>query len=801
MGGPVRPANGIEAMTETIVSHYKIIKEIGRGGMGEVYLAEDTKLERKVALKFLPRHLTEDKESRLRFEREAKAAAALNHPNIVTVYEIGEHEGQVFIAMEYVEGKTLKDIVFVGTGRDLSLPIASHPLPIAQVIAIATQIASGLAAAHAKGIVHRDIKPQNILVDKDGRIKILDFGLAKLKGVSPLTKESSTLGTVHYMSPEQAMGKDVDQRSDIWSFGVMLYEMLTGNLPFKGEYDQAVIYSILNEKPTLATAMKKNLPAELDHIFDKALAKDPGERYPRLDDLAADLKTLEKQIEGEKTGERPIRSNSWKRKLLPIGGGLVILLGMAFLAVTFIFKEKLNTIHSIAVLPLQNYSHDPEQDYFADGMTEALITELSKIKALRVISRTSAMLYKKSTKPLPEIARELKVDAVLEGSAQRVGDRIRITAQLIEAQTDRHLWADDFERDFRDILFLQKEVSRAITREIRIAVTPEESKQLSTARKVNAEAHEAYLKGLYLINKFTETDMNKGIAFFEEALQKDPEYALAYTGLAEAYDNLLFISLVRPKEILQKMKEYALKALSIDESLGEAHLVLAAVKMINDWDFPGAEREHKLALQFSPSYSTAYTWYACFMLWMGRNDEALTLIQRAQEIDPLSPAIRGFSGYCLYFDRQYDKAITRIKENLALEPNVFDSSTLGPIYLQKRMYEEAIACFKKAIDLGGGVMSEKDLACAYAFAGKPAMARNTLANLLKQSSKKYVSPDYIWQLYWALGEMDNAVTWLEKAAEERSPIAIMIYRDPQFEGVLHSHPRFITLMKKVGFEK
>ena len=800
-------------MINKIVSHYHILQKIGAGGMGEVYLVEDTKLKRQVALKFLPTELTKDLEAKKRFEREAQAAAALNHPNIVTVYEIGEHEGQVFIAMEYVEGQTLKDIIsdvgarpLSGTGRDapsygdLPLPITHHPLPITQVIAIASQIASGLAAAHAKGIVHRDIKPQNILVDKDGHVKILDFGLAKLKGISPLTKESSTLGTVHYMSPEQTIGKEVDHRTDIWSLGVVLYEMLTMELPFKGDYDQAVIYSILNEKPLPATAVKKNLPAELDHIFDKALAKNPGERYHHLDDLAAELKALEKQIEGEKTGERPINLKSWKRKLLPIGG-LVILMGLAFLGAILFFKEKPKTIDSIAVLPLQNYSHDPEQDYFADGMTEALISELSRIKALRVISRTSAMLYKKSTKPLPEIARELKVDAVLEGSAQRVGDRIRITAQLIEARSDRHLWADDFERDFRDILSLQKEVSRAIAREIRITVTPEEKIRLAMSRRVDPEAHEAYLKGLYLINKFTETDMNKGIAFFEEALQKDPEYALAYTGLAEAYDNLLFMSLVRPKESLEKMNEYALKALSIDESLGEAHLVLSAVKMINDWDFPSTERELKLALQFSPSYSTTYTWYACFMLWMGRNDEALTLIRRAQEIDPLSPALRGFLGYCLYFDRQYDKAITFIKENLALASNVFDSSTLGIIYLQKRMYEEAVACFKKAIDLGGGVMSEKDLACAYAFAGKPAMAKNTLANLLKQSSKKYVSPDNIWQLYWALGEMDNAVAWLEKAAEERSPIAIMIYRDPQFEGVLHSHPRFITLMKKVGFEK
>ena len=423
------------------VSHYKILEKVGEGGMGEVYLAEDTKLKRQVALKFLPRQMTADPEARERFEREAQAAAALNHPNIVTVHEIGEHEGQVFIAMEYVEGQTLKDLISVGAIRespssgDLPLPITPRPLPITQVLDIASQIASGLAAAHAKGIVHRDIKPQNILVDKDGRVKILDFGLAKLKGVSSLTKESSTLGTIHYMSPEQTMGKDVDQRTDIWSLGVVLYEMLTGKLPFKGDYDQAVIYSILNEEPKKATEIRKDIPPEFDRILEKALAKESEDRYQHVDDLLVDLKHLKRDSRPDRqpAPAAPRRkTRRWTRWGIPAA---VVLLAAIAAILFFIPKGKPGPAakpaateasqgewtNSIAVLPFRDFSSKKDQEYFCNGMTDAIIGRLARIPELKVIATTSVMRYKDTTMDIKEIGRELQVETHPRGHAAEGG--------------------------------------------------------------------------------------------------------------------------------------------------------------------------------------------------------------------------------------------------------------------------------------------------------------------------------------------------------------------------------------------
>jgi len=782
-----------KTMIGKIVAHYRIIKEIGHGGMGIVYQAEDTKLKRTVALKFLPSELTQDAEAKQRFLHEARAAAAISHASIVTVHEINEHEGRVYIAMEYVEGRTLKELIAVNRP-----PSTVNHIPIPEVLDIAMQIASGLTAAHAKGIVHRDIKPANVMLTDEGIVKIVDFGLAKLKGLTRLTKSGTTLGTVAYMSPEQATGKDVDHRTDIWSLGVVLYEMLIGTLPFKGDYEQAVVYSILNEEPAPITSSPRSpsIPLRLTSLINKALAKNPRDRYGSVSQMLDDLHAIWNEMgKADGKGKKPIR-----RWLIPMACGLAVL-AVLLLLKPKATKESAVKISSIAVLPLQNYSQDPEQDYFADGMTEALISELSRIRTLRVISRTSAMLYKKSAKPLPEIARELHVDAVLEGSALRAGHRIRITAQLIEARSDRHIWADDYERDYSDVLSLQKEVSSAIAREIRVALTPEEATRLSIARKVNVEAHEAYLKGLYLINKFNEEDTKKGIAHFEEALGKDPDYALAYTGLAMAYDTLIDLNIVHPREIIKKMKADTLKALSIDESLGEAHLMLAEVKLLDEWDFKGAEREFKLALQLNPSYSTTYLWYANFLHSMGRNEEAYALIQRARQIDPMSMLVNSFLGFHFVRIRQYDKAIVQIKEVLDMEPNdLYPHYVLGNAYIGKKMMPEAIAEFQKAAAGGGLEPAHVNEARAWALNGKPDMAKRMLADLLDKSQTSHVSPRLLFYLYYSLGETDKALAWLERSAKERE-LAILFVQSSPFTEQLHQDPRFAALLKKLGLKE
>jgi len=473
------------------ISHYKVIEEIGRGGMGEVYLAEDLKLERKVAIKFLPQHLTEDKENVERFEREAKAAASLNHHNIVTIYEIADIDDpasagkQTFIVMEYVQGQTLRELL-----------IENLKLKIEDSLDIIFQLCSGLSEAHQADIVHRDIKPENILIDKKGKVKILDFGLAKLKGVSNLTKDSSTLGTIRYMSPEQVRGEEIDHRSDIWSVAVIFYELLTGQAPFTGDYDQAVLYSILNDNPDPLFSGKDPKKGQLEPIINKALSKEPAKRYQTIEQFHQTLKNITISEKKDDIPRATERTSKRSKKIL-IYSGLFVIILLSILFSVFDFADEKDPIDSIAVLPLANLSGDPSQEYFSDGMTEAVISELANIKALKVISRTSVMRYKNTDKLLPEIAKELNVEAIVEGSILRAGDQVRITAQLIQAAEDHHLWAKNYERDMQDVISLQREVASDIAKEIHVSLSEQEKVILNSARQLNPEAHEAYLRGLY----------------------------------------------------------------------------------------------------------------------------------------------------------------------------------------------------------------------------------------------------------------------------------------------------------------
>ncbi len=780
------PAKDLSKGT-TFAERYQLIEELGRGGMGVVYKAQDTKLKRTVALKFLPTELTYIPEVRERFMQEAQAAAALDHPNICTVHEFDEAEEKTYISMAYVEGQSLKK------------KIESGPLALDEAIGIATQVAEGLQEAHKRGVIHRDIKSANIMVTEKGQAKIMDFGLARLEEGTLVTKEGMTMGTIAYMSPEQARGEKVDLRTDIWSFGVLLYELFSGRLPFKGEHDQAVVYSILNEEPASVTESRSDIPLSIDQVVCKALEKNPEKRYQLMDELLDDLKSISEGIVPEEIKVRLRKARLLRRKRAILYAGIAGLLIIAAVIILSLFTGRTEALEAVAVLPLENLTGDPGQEFFVDAATDELIGQLAQIGALRVISRRSVMQYKGVKKPIPEIAQELNVDAVVEGTVLHVGDSVRIRVQLIEAlPEERNLWAQTYDREMTDVLVMYKEMARAIADKTRVELTSQEEANLASTRQVNPEAYEAYNKGMFHFYKLTPQDLELALQYFELALEKDPDYALAYVGIGQVWGGRQQQGLVSASEAGQKSRAARQKALELDDTLPEVHYALATQKTWGDWDWEGAEKEFQRAIELNPNYPDPRAYYSYFLFYMERPEEAMAQIERALELDPFHAAFRSIYAWDLMYARRFDEAVEHLQETLRTAPT--DQMTLSALksaYHVKGMYEEALEIWKMWFATKGDREAEEALARGYEEGGYSGALSSVAEMMIERSRTTFVTPWQIATLYTRAGKNEEALEWLEKAYEAHDPNMPYISVDPIFDD-LRGDPRFQDLLRRMN---
>jgi serine/threonine-protein kinase len=764
------------------LGHYQVLDKLGSGGMGDVYVAEDVKLNRRVALKFLRREAGEARDSRGRILREARAAAALNHPNIVHLYSVEESDGHVFITMELVPGRSLRALLAPGVG-----------LPLAQTISFATQMAEALACAHAAGIVHRDLKPGNVMITDDERVKILDFGVAKILARSSTqgAEDSTTtgddasvghaVGTTGYMSPEQALGRSLDERTDLFALGVVVYEMATGRLPFEGDTAAAVFDHLLNRRQPPLLTFNPTLPRSLEIMLDKALEKDPDRRYRSADEFLRDLREIPASISpaANLLEHREARSEDRGAKSEERGA-----------------RSEQKVSSSIAVLPFVDMSPRKDQEYFCHGITEEIITALTSVPGLQVISRTSAFAFQSRDLEVTEIGRRLRVGTILEGSVRKSGDRVRVTAQLVNADDGYHIWSKRFDRELSDVFVIQDEIASSILEEFRL----HRETRASGRTPLSVPAHDAYLKGMYSLNKWTESAVRQAIGDFNQALSEDAQFAPAYAALAEAH--VWFYSglgVLPADETVPHARRAVDRALALDANLAQAWKVRGLIAMNHDWDRREAEHALTRALQLGPGSASAHLWNAWRLaLLEQRHDLALIELEEAERLDPLDLQVKTQIGYVHHFRHDLDRAIAQFEKVVALEPSfAFAHYALGDACTQRGHFDRAIAEFNKSIELGGRSVNHVGvLGYAYGRSGNRERAKAHLNELIARAADGYVSPMWFALVHLGVSDLDRAFHWLSRAAEQRDGSVILITAAVEFDPV-REDPRFRALLDRM----